>query len=172
MSHFKKILEYLGNGGLYSEPPSSKNKHHIKSDEISLGGPLAPYLNSEADLENADIAADELVEFFKFTVPADSSVSATVGKPKMSGQGYGKGMDEFGDYDPSEFDEQDLDMLKGRMDAKAKSVSEARGDRVKVPRADFTSKNGWQNGLPVHDEKDLKVADFVADLIDDDKGEV
>ncbi len=170
MSVYEFLFEYLGNGGLYSEPPSPLNKHQIKDKMTPAVGNHSPYQSSDADVENADIAIEELEEIFTHTQPAGPSMGSIIGKAPEN-------VSHFDDYDPSDFDERDLDSLKGRMDSKAKSsgalipdivIGEERGARQKTPRADITTKNGWQNGLPVSDKKDLTVGDFIIDLLDDD----
>ena len=170
------LLELVGGPGLRPQGPSTANMHlyphHGLYSKTGGGKPKAsnkaPYSDKDGDLKMGDLVADETPEeeeelpesIFKFTKSANDNTSFH--RPPTYGAGamgaYGKSSKEIDSYDPSDEDnEEKQKTLDGRAHQKV-GIFEYRGSRESHPRdeIDYSTKQGWSNGLPGRDKKDIE----------------
>lgn len=159
----------------FYKQPRSKHTEYIPRSEKQF-----PYISPDDDIKSGIEAAEEganskkeelpeqsLKELFKFTQSANDNTSFL--RPPTQGAGamgaYGKSAENYGTYDvdrdentDEEENEKKLSIYKDQQDSKLKRIGEASGPGMRSRHTDvgpMSTKQGWANGIPTEDEKDI-----------------
>lgn len=194
-----KIIKEYGPGLPELPSPQNKHKfykqpRHPQTEFPIKGEKNWPYITPDLDIESGIEAASlgekeekeelpeqSLKELFKFTQSANDNTSFL--RPSTTGAGamgaYGKSAENYGTYDtvinePTDDQENDerLSNFQDQQDAKLKKIGEATGPGMRQRHTDqgeMCTKQGWANGIPKSDQKDIisgtaAIDDYLDDL--------